>query len=304
MKKKYQEIINTLGKRRVEKNILLKNHTTFGIGGPANLFYEANTINELVKAVKLARKLKIPYFLLGGGANILAADTGFRGLVIKNRARQIKKLKNNHLKVASGTTNQELVVYCQKQGLTGIEFLAGIPGTLGGSLRGNAGATGKNLGDQIKQIVLLIPNNKIKNVNKKWMRYSYRSSRLKELPLNDQPIILWATLQFEKGKKTAIKHVIKENLKNRAGKIPPGWSAGCIFKNPLSAPAGLLIDKARLKGKKIGGAIISKTHANFIINEKNATAKDVLRLIKLIKKAVKKKFGVNLKEEIDFVGFN
>ena len=308
MKKKYQELIDQLGKDRVEKNTLLKNHTTFGIGGPADLFYETKTTNELIKAVKLARKLKVPYFLLGGGSNVLAADKGFGGLIIKNRARQIKKLKNNRLQVASGTSNQELVSFCQKQGLSGVEFLAGIPGTLGGSLAVNAGTPqepffGGSISDVVKKLTLILPSGKVKRVSKKWMEFGYRTSKIKRAAAGKKPTILSAIFQLEESSPEDIQKVVETKIEKRKTTQPWGFSAGSVFKNPESNYAGMLIDKSGLKGRWIGGAKISEKHANFIINENSATAKNVFELIKLIKKEVKKKFGVNLKEEIDLVGF-
>ncbi|MBL7078507.1 UDP-N-acetylmuramate dehydrogenase [Candidatus Shapirobacteria bacterium] len=340
MKKKYQELIDQLGKDRVEKNTLLKNHTTFGIGGPADLFYETKTTNELIKAVKLARKLKVPYFLLGGGSNVLAADKGFGGLIIKNRARQIKKLKNNRLQVASGTSNQELVSFCQKQGLSGVEFLAGIPGTLGGAIYHNArfrdprsfleyfidyqAVKDQFIGNLVEKVKLLLPNNQIVNKDQEYCQFSYASSGLRSVFKEKKDIILEITIKLEKADPEKIAQAIEKLLTWRMTRgvgekkrnldaftrglnpQPTGRSSGCIFSNvpnPQNHPTGRMIDLCGLKGKKIGGAVVSDLHANFIINENSATAKNVFELIKLIKKEVKKKFGVNLKEEIDLVGF-
>jgi len=308
MKKEYREFIKQLGANKVKTKIPLGKYTTFKIGGPADLFYETNTPEEIEKIIKLAGKLKIPYFVLGNGSDILIADSGFRGLVIKNKLKGITKLKNSQLKVASGTTNQELLNYCQKNGLSGVEFLAGIPGTVGGSLAVNAGTPqepffGGSIDDVVKNITLLFSNGKVKRVSKKWMEFGYRTSKIKKVAMGKKPIILSTTLQLQESSPKDIQKVIEIKIKKKKATQPWGFSAGSIFKNPENNYAGMLIDKSGLKGKRIGGAVISDLHANFILNQDNASANDIYQLIKLVKKEVKDKFEIELELEIELIGF-
>ncbi len=323
-----------------KENVLLKNFTTFGIGGPAKLFYTAKTISQLTKAVKLCRRLKVDFFILGRVSNVLVADSGFLGMVIKNEISQIKLLKNNRVIVASGMPNQVLVNFCQKAGLSGTEFLVGIPGTIGGAVRHNARFRDPRsfleyfddfhkvkdnfISDIVEKVKLLLPNGKIVWRAKRYCEFVYGASGFGSGFEKKNDIILEVVLKLKKADPKeickAVKIVIEWRQKRgRAGRIrcldlftksispqPQGKSAGCIFSNTPNKwnhPAGRMIDMAGLKGKRIGGAKISELHANFIINDKGANAQDVIKLIKLARSAVKKKFGVQLKEEISFLGF-
>ncbi|MGB9706669.1 MAG: UDP-N-acetylmuramate dehydrogenase [Microgenomates group bacterium] len=302
MAQKYSKIIEKLGRRRVKLNEPMAKHTTFKIGGPADLFYEARTTKELVEAVKLARKLEIPYFILGGGSNLLVADGGFRGMAIKIKNEKLKiKNYNKKLKIIceAGLMLSRLVGEAAQKGAGGLEFAAGIPGTVGGAVRGNAGAWQQAIGDKIVRVKILTPKGKIKWIKAADCQFSYRQSRFKKT----REIILGVELELEKGNKKEVEAKIKENLAKRASQ-PKEPSAGCIFVNPKPLSAGELIDKCGLKGKRIGDAQISPKHANFIVNLGKAKAGEVIKLIKLIKKKVKDKFGINLEEEICFVGFD
>lgn len=302
MNLKYQKIIEKLGKKRVKVDEPLASHTTFKIGGPADLFYEAKTTDELVKAVKLARKLKIPFFILGGGSNILVSDRGFRGLVIKNKNEKIKmKSENFKLKILvdAGVKLSQLVDLATREFLSGLEFAVGIPGTVGGAVRGNAGAWQQAIGNKIFRVQILNQEGKIEWISQKECQFDYRQSRFRRT----DEIILKVELILGKGNVNEIKKQISENRTKRQGQ-PKQASAGCIFINPKPNSAGKLIEDCGLKGKKIGEAQISPLHANFIVNLDRAKAKDVIQLIKLVKKEVEKKFDVDLKEEICLVGFD
>ncbi len=308
MKKEYQELVSQLGKDRVKINVPLKNHTTFRVGGPAELFYEAQTPEEIEKAVGLARELKIPCLVLGNGSNLLIADSDFKGLVVKNKAKGITKLKNNQLRVASGTSNQELLSFCQENGLSGVEFLAGIPGTVGGSLAVNSGTPqepffGGSIDDAVKKLTLLLPSGEVKGVSKKWMEFGYRTSKIKRAAAGKKPIILSAIFQLKESSPQDIRKVVETKIKKKKATQPWGFSAGSVFKNPENNYAGMLIDKSGLKGKRIGGAVVSDLHANFILNDQEASANDIYQLIELIKKEVKEKFEVELELEIELIGF-
>ena len=287
----------------VQRNISLKNHTTFRIGGPAKYFYTAKNKNDLIKAIKTAKELKLPFFVLGKGSNILVADNGYDGLVIKVKSEKLK-VKSYSLKFKviceSGVTLNKLVSKSIEIGATGIEWAVGIPGTLGGAIKGNAGAFEQSMSNVVKTVECLeVRPLNIKVFKSKDCKFKYRDSIFKR---NKNLIILSAEIELKKGDKKEIKKRVRENLKWRKNNQPLDFpSAGSIFQNPKKYPAGWLIEKCELKGKKIGQAQISKKHANFIVNLGEARAEDVLGLINLAKKKVKEKFGVNLKEEIEYL---
>lgn len=279
---------------KFKRNVLLKNYTTFKIGGPAKYFYIAKTKEDLIEAIKKAKKIKLPFFILGGGSNLLVSDKGFNGLVIK--------------------FGQPLSSYVSK----GLEWAVGIPGTVQGAVCSNAGAFKKSMKDVVESVeVFDTETGKVKIFKNKDCQFSYRDSIFRK---KKNLIVLSATLQLKKGNKKVIKNKIKKNLEQRKQTQPLNFpSAGSIFKNLPAFPAGFLveedkssslpfavarvIEKCGLKGKKIGKVKISEKHANFILNLGKGKAKDVIKLIKLIKKKVKNKFKINLEEEIQFLGF-
>jgi len=321
----FQKLKKELGEN-LKFNEPLKKWTTFRIGGPAKYFFIAKNKEDLIKAIKTARQLKIPYFILGGGSNLLVSDKGFKGIVIKIQDSRFK-IQDSRIIASAGVKLAELVRTATEIGLAGLEWAAGVPGTLGGAISGNAGwpSNRKNISAVVEKVEVLEIKGlrlKIKNFSNKDCQFRYRESIFKHKP---NLIILSATLKLKKWNKEKIKKNILEILRSRKDKIPSGFSAGCVFKNwkweigswkllkrfpQLQSfkesgiiPAGWLIEKSSLKGKKIGGAKISEKHANFILNEKEAKAKDVLSLINLIKKEVYKKFRIKLKEEIKLLGF-
>jgi len=295
-------------------------HTTFKIGGPARFFYEARSAEDIKRAVKLVRALKIRYFILGGGSNLLVSDRGFDGLAVK--VENVKfKIKNLKITASAGVSLAELVDASVRAGLTGLEWAAGIPGTLGGAIRGNAGAFGGSMSDIVRRVRIL-RNGRLQEIGDYAFLCGYRQSPFGKT----KDIILAAELRLKKGDGTVSRKIIREHLSERRSGQPADWpSAGCVFKNlPLTAknlqrlsrqyseierfaskgkvPAGWLMEKCGLKGKKIGGAMISEKHANFIVNAGGAKARDVISLIKLTKFRVGKKFGLSPKEEIRYVG--
>lgn len=311
----------------VKRNILLKNHTTFRIGGPADFFYEAEKENDLIKAIKICRKLKIPFFVLGGGSNILFSDKGYRGMIIKvHSASGRTKFKVQSfvtgIKVVcgAGVFLAKLVSLSKDKGATGFEWAAGIPGTIGGAIRGNAGAFGGETSRTVKRVWALDAKTlKTKIFKNKDCQFSYRESFFKK---NPAWVILRAEFCLERGEKKEITQKIDYYLRYRRQNHPLEFSsAGSVFKNPEVSnaklkdflkkfpkmkekikdnkiPAGFLIEKTGLKGKKIGQAMVSEKHQNFIVNLGGAKAADVKKLIKLIKEKVKKRFGLQLMEEI------
>jgi len=283
---------------KFQRNVPLKNHTTFRIGGQAKYFYVAKTKDDLIEAIKIAKKKKLPFFVLGGGSNVLVSDKGYPGLVIKYQSLKLSKFVKK-----------------------GLDWAAGVPGTIAGAVRGNAGAFGKSMQDAVKEVeVFDAKTEKIKIFKNKDCQFSYRSSIFKK---NPNLIILSVKI---KTKRPNLKK-IQEYLNYRKVHHPQEPSAGSVFKNfqfthcshtaifnfqslvkkfpefkqfqkRKNIPAAFLIFQCGLLGKKIGEAQISEKHPNFIINLGNAKAKDVLRLINLIKKRVEKKFKIKLEEEI------
>ncbi|MDP2967260.1 MAG: UDP-N-acetylmuramate dehydrogenase [bacterium] len=296
-KRNFQQIKEELP--GIKRNVSLKNYTTFKIGGPAKYFFEAKNKKDLIKAILVAKKFKLPFFVLGGGSNLLVSDEGFKGLVIKILFSKFYFL-NSQISAEAGTILGQLVSATSNTGLTGLEWAAGIPGTVGGAVFGNAGAFQKSMKDIVKEVEVLDAKDlRFKIYDFKKCQFGYRDSIFKH---KKNLIILSIALNLKKGKKSEIKKKIKEYLNYKKQRQPLNYpSAGSIFKNPSGFSAGELIEKCGLKGKRIGQAKISEKHANFIVNLGNARAKDVKKLINLIKKEVKKKFKINLEEEIRFL---
>ena len=290
---------------KFQKNVLLKNYTTFKIGGPAKYFFTAKTKPGLVEAVQAAKKLGLPFFILGGGSNILVSDKGYQGLVINfqfsifNFSPTESKQQKSKIVAGAGLTLGKLVNASAKRGLIGLEWAVGIPGTVGGAIQGNAGAFEGSMKDIVKEVeVFDVKSNKVRKLKNRECKFGYRTSIFKK---NPNLIILSCQLQLKTGDKQKIKEKIQEYLDYRDRRHPKEPSAGSIFKNPKNISAREIIDKCGLKGKRIGGAQISKIHSNFIVNLNGAEARDVLKLIKLVKKEVKNKFGIKLKEEIQII---
>ena len=306
-----------------QKNVPLAQLTTFKIGGPAEFFYEISDSEELKEIVSQAQQMKKPVFILGGGSNLLVSDSGFKGIVIKLKSLSEIEVKNTEdgfiLSVDAGITLAKLLAKAIEIGGEGLEWAAGIPGTVGGTIFGNAGAYGQSMSQCILKVKTLNPKNfEIKEFLPEDCQFDYRDSVFKKNGF----VILSAEIFLKKGDKNLIQKKVIEYSKERAVKNPPQPSAGCVFKNiPLSKvndeqlvkippdkikggkiPVGYLIEQCGLKGYQIGGAQISSQHANFFVNLGNATAKDVYKLIKLAKQKVLEKFGLKLEEEIRYLG--
>lgn len=306
-----------------QKNVPLAQLTTFKIGGPAEYFYESSTLDELKEAISLAQQMKKPIFILGGGSNLLVSDSGFKGVVIKLKSLSEIEVKNTGdgfvLSVDAGTPLSKLVSKAIEIGGEGLEWAAGIPGTVGGAICGNSGAYGESMSQCVLKVKALDPKNfEIKEFSPEECQFDYRDSVFKKNGF----IILSAEIFLKKGDKNLVQQKVIEYSKERAVKTPSQPSAGCVFKNiPFSKvsdeqlakippakikggkiPVGYLIEECGLKGYQIGGAQISSQHANFFVNLGNATAKDVYELIKLAKQKVLEKFGIKLEEEIRYLG--
>ena len=301
----------------LQKNVPLKKYTSLKIGGPAKYFFEAKNLKNLVEAIKETKRKKIPIFVFGGGTKLLVSDKGFRGLAIKIKSSKFE-INQNKIISEAGVNLGQLVAASIKNGLTGLEWAIKIPGTIGGAIHGNSGAFGSSISKTAKNITALNPDTlKIKKYSNKQCQFGYRESIFKK----NKDIILSVELQLEKGNAKKSFEIIEEYSKRRQERIPTHPSSGSIFKNikfeNLSkknqklipeekikggmVPAGYLIEKCGLKGKRSGGAKISEKQANIIVNFNHAKEKNISRLINLVKKQVKRKFGINLKEEIIYI---
>ena len=294
-----EELKDKLGAHRVKINEDMKLHTNMKVGGPADYYFEAENEKDLVEAVKTALDLKIHCTVIGNGANVLVSDEGIRGLVIVNKSEKINFLSDGLVEVESGVDNTSLISETTKQGLSGMERLMKVPGTIGGAVYMNAGDTGKQefFGDLVKSVKMIDKKGNIKILLKDDCDFAYRSSRFQ----NSGEVILSVKIKLEQVDPKEIEKRTQDILIRKVHH-PAGATVGSTFKNPENYHSGELIEKADLKGKKIGGAKISEKHANFIINEGDATAADVKKLIDLMKKTVKEKFDVDLEEEVRYIG--
>ncbi|MBU3918939.1 UDP-N-acetylmuramate dehydrogenase [Patescibacteria group bacterium] len=305
----------------IRENVSLADYTSFKIGGWTKYFFEANTKNELIKALKAIEQTNLSFFILAGGSNVLFSDNGFDGLVIKIQFSDFE-CQDLDIYADAGAKLLDIVNLSVEKELTGLEWAAGIYGTIGGAVRGNAGAFNSSITNVLKQVkVLVLPDLKIKNFSRDECKFGYRESIFKK---NNNLIILSAILELKKGNKKKIKEEIENNIAYRKDNHPLDKpSAGSIFKNPEfkmidkglfkdypdlkkfsssgTVPAGFLIDTAGLRGKRIGNAKISEKHCNFIVNLGKATAEDVLGLIDLAKETIRALFGIELEQEIIIV---
>lgn len=277
----------------------LKPFTTFKVGGPAEFFIEPKTDDDLIKAITTAQQLHLPYTFLSGGSNVLVADAGIRGLVIHPKNDQYV-VADHTLTAGTGLSLGRLVAICGKNGLAGLEFLAGIPGTVGGAVYGNAGWPSIAIGNFVSDVSVITTDRRQTHWNREECEFVYRHSRLKQ----EKVAIINATFGLTAGDPATIRATINKNIMEKNKHQPASdASSGCIFKNPAGASAGKLIDEAGLQGKIIGGAQISTVHGNFVINTGTATAEDIVMLISYIKQQIRDTFNIQLQEEVNYLGF-
>ena len=304
----------------VQENVPLSQYSSFRIGGPARYFFIAKTEEDIIKALKAAQEMGLSFFLLAGGSNVLFSDKRFNGLVIKIQLGQGKaELRGLDILVQAGESLAKIVKLSLESGLTGMEWANGIYGTIGGAVRGNAGAFGYSMEDIIKEVrILELPKLEIKNFSVENCEFSYRDSVFKH---NKNLVILSVKISLKRGNILEIKKRAEEYIRYRQERQPLEYpSAGSIFKNiPLELinkklfdeypelnkfskkgiiPAGFLIEQVGLKGQEVGQAQISEKHCNFIINLGQAKSQDVKDLIFLSKKKIFDRFGIKLEEEI------
>ncbi len=291
-----------IDKIRGEKrfNEPMRRYTTFRIGGKADILIFPEDIGDIRKILSVSKDRQIPLFVLGGGANLLVRDGGIRGIVLSLRKgfRDIKIADRTLVSVGVGAKLTEVVGFAADNGLSGLEFAVGIPGSVGGALIMNAGASGKEMAKIVESVTLMDPEGNILNMVGDDIGFGYRNSRF---PAGS--ILLRTRLSLREGDKREIREGMKVNLEERQKRQPLSFPcAGSIFKNPVGNFAGRLIESAGLKGYRIGDAQVSERHANFIVNTGNASAEDVIRLIDYIKHVVLEKKGIVLETEIHIVG--
>jgi UDP-N-acetylmuramate dehydrogenase len=282
-------------KGTIRKKEPLKRHTSFKIGGPADYFLAPKDSLDLKFLITSLKRYKIPFFILGAGSNLLVTDKGLKAAVIKLEAAAFRKniFQNNYVEAGSGLSLARLINESRGCGLSGLEFLAGIPGTVGGALAMNAGAWGHSIGELVDSVTVMDRRGLIRTLKKNEIKFKYRLSGL------DAYIILSAVLRLKPATPEKIRQAIARYLAfRRKSQDSSRPNAGCVFKNPAGRSAGELIDRAGLKGMACGGAVVSGRHANFILNRDNASASDILKLMHMIKGQVKKKYNVVLKPEI------
>jgi len=280
--------------KNIRSGVPLAQYTTFKIGGKAKYYFEPQNNRQLSQVLKSAAR-NVPIFLLGAGSNILISDSGVAGLVIRFCRANFKKItvRGKFIRCHSAVALSQLAQAAKNNGLSGAEFLAGIPGTVGGAVLMNAGAWGSSIADIVEEIQVMGYNGKIKVLKKNKIKFGYRCSGLEKY------VILSAKFKLLPKSKAAVAGLMREYLCKRiAAQNTRFANAGCIFKNPVGYSAGKLIDQCGLKGVSIGNAVVCRKHANFILNRGKAKSADVLELIRHIRDSVRSKLNVNLQPEI------
>lgn len=299
---KLEEIINLLeNDGDIKENVSLKTLTTLKVGGISKYVFYPKDVTSLKKALTLFKENNINYKIFGNGSNIIPSDKIYDGVIIKLSSLNNLKINDEVIEVEAGYSLMKLAKEVIKLGLSGLEWANGIPGTIGGAVYMNAGAYKQDMSFVLEKITAFDENMNIVTLNKDELDFSYRHSRLMEENL----ICLSATLKLEKKDISLIEEVVNKRKEKRMETQPLEYpSAGSVFRNPFNDFAGRLVEECNLKGKQIGGAMISLKHANFIINKDNATGNDVLDLINLAKKEVKEKFNIELKQEQELFNFD
>lgn len=295
-----QKFCELIGKERVLFEEPMSRHTTFRIGGPAEVFLMPESYGQIQKILKLCQKEKIPFFILGNGSNLLVSDSGYRGVIIQmDRNMGEIRLEGNEIRACAGALLSSIAAAAKKASLTGFEFAGGIPGTLGGAVMMNAGAYGGEMKDVLKEVTVMDAEGDIIVLPADKLEMGYRTSIIKTAGY----LVLEAVISLEKGREEEIQAKMKELADRRVEKQPLEFpSAGSTFKRPEGYFAGKLIMDSGLGGYRIGGAQVSEKHCGFVINAGGATAKDVAELMDHIINTVKEKFGVTLEPEVRFLG--
>jgi len=298
-----------LGGERVQRSVPLSAMTTFRVGGPADWLVETRSSDELLAVLTAARSAGVPVTILGGGSNVLVADAGIRGLVIRPRGGEVQSVNPSRVRADAAVTINGLVRWTINHGCAGLEAWAGTPGTVGGAVFGNAHFNGRLIGELISEVRLATADGAAVDVPASAMAFEYDRSRLHDTG----EVVLSAVFVVAPGDAAALRQTARASLAFRKRTQPlESPSAGCVFQNPQRGrdrvpdgvpwSAGALVDRAGMKGAACGGARVSPTHGNFIVNEGGATAADIRALIERCKAAVRERFNVDLREEIAYLG--
>jgi UDP-N-acetylmuramate dehydrogenase len=302
-------LVDEFGADRVLRRAPLAPLTTFRVGGPADWLLDARSSEEIVAALNIARQAGVPVTMLGGGSNVLIGDTGVRGLVIRTRGGQVERVDAGRVRADAAVTINGLVRWTIMHGCAGLEAWAGTPGTVGGAIFGNAHFSGRLISEYVIAVRLTTREGSILDVPPDEMAFGYDESRLQKTG----EILLAADFRIGPGDPVELRRTARESLAFRKRTQPLDTpSAGCIFRNPepgrdavpdgIPWSAGALVDRAGLKGASIGGARVSPAHGNFIVNDGDATARDIRALVERCRAGVRARFGVELREEIVYLG--
>jgi UDP-N-acetylmuramate dehydrogenase len=303
------ELVAAFGEARVRRDAPLAPLTTFRVGGVADWLIDVRDSGELLTALAAAERHGVAITMLGGGSNVLIADAGIRGLVLRQRGGAVERIAPDRIRADAGVTINGLVRWTITHGVAGLEAWAGTPGTVGGAVHGNAHFDGRLIGDHIVAVRIASRSGRVSDLSRDDMEFEYDVSRLQRT----KEILVWAEFAVTPGEPASLREIARRSLAYRKRTQPLETpSAGCIFRNPdpqvdrlppdVPPSAGALIDRAGLKGHAVGHARVSPTHANFIVNDGGATAEDIRRLVRLCQRTVKARFGVDLHEEIVYVG--
>lgn len=302
-----KQLENILGGGRVKEKVILAPYTTFKLGGPAEYYFEAETDQDIISAVRASHELNLAFTILGGVSNVIISQSGIKGLVVRNRVMYKETLEQDVdsalIKVSSGYSMTRLAKETAEMGLEGLEYHVGLPGTVGGAIYMNSkwysDPRGRRVavyvGDPLFEARIVDKTGADRTVNRDYFEFSYDHSRLQETG----EILIWATFRLKKIDPEITKQRYRESLEYRHETQPIGIpSSGCFFRNVAGESVGKIIDELGLKGYRVGGASVSSVHANFIVNDGTATAEDVQKLLDHIKSVVREKRGIELKEEV------
>lgn len=300
---KYKGLEEILSKDSIKYNEPMKKHTTMKVGGLCDCMVEPSSIEEIQKVLEYVKENNIKYYIIGNGSNLLVKDEGVHALIIKiaNKFSGFE-VNGEYIKAYSGCSVPKLSQIAKENLLSGLEFACGIPGSVGGGIRMNAGAYGSEMVNVVEKVGFLDENGNLKEIDGKDAHFTYRHSMFVD---NPQYVVVYAIYKLVKGNKEEISKIMEENMNSRKQKQPIEYpNFGSVFKRPEGYFVGKLVDDCGLKGYKIGGAQVSTKHSGFMINIGDATCKDVLDLIEYVKEKVYEKFNVKLQEEVVILGGN
>lgn len=296
----YNELSGIITDEQIKLEEPMKNHTTFRIGGPAEIFVTPGSIGEVRDIIAVCRKQAVPYYVMGNGSNLLVSDRGYEGVIIQifKEMNEIR-IEGDTVAAQAGALLSAIANRALEEGLAGFEFASGIPGTLGGACIMNAGAYGGEMKDVVREVTLLTPEGEIRDVPGEQMEFGYRTS----MAARTGAVILAARIRLRRGDQEAIRARMEELREKRVSKQPLEYpSAGSTFKRPEGYFAGKLIQDAGLRGFTVGKAQVSEKHCGFVVNKGQATAADVAELMRRVSDKVEEQFGVRLEPEVKRLG--